>query len=94
MFLKLTPGTSQSPITVPRGLCAPERTAGLYREVWRITADHRIPPGEYQGEAVFLDYAKLLWTAKTDPRKAQSLTSPIKVSLGEIKIPPSDSSGK
>ena len=94
MFLKLTPGTSQAPIIVTRGLCAPERTAGSYQEIWRITADRRIPPGEYQAEAVFLDYAKLLWAEKTVPRNPQSLASPVRVPLGEIKIARSDSSEK
>jgi uncharacterized membrane protein len=94
LFLKLTPETSQAPIIVPHGLCAPERTAGPYQEIWHVTASHRIPPEKYEAEAVFLDYAKLLWARKTDPINAQSLTAAVRVPLGEIKIAPSDSSGK
>jgi hypothetical protein len=94
MFLKLTPKNSQAPIIVPHGLCAPERRAGPYQEIWHVTASHRIPPEEYEAEAVFLDYAKLLWARKTDPINAQSLTAAVRVSLGRIKIAPSDSSGK
>jgi hypothetical protein len=94
MFLKLTPRTSQPAIVFPRGLCGPEWTAGPHQEIWRITANYRIPPGEYQAEAVFVDYAKLLWTEKTAPRNAQSLNNAVRVPLGEIKIAPSDSSEK
>jgi hypothetical protein len=89
MFLKLTPRGPGETITIARGLCAPEKTSGLHQEIWRVTSSPVIPTGEYQAEAIFLDYAKLLWTGKSGTRDVQS----VRVPLGQIKVGPSGPSG-
>jgi uncharacterized membrane protein len=89
MFLKLTPREPRQAITIPRGLCAIERTSGAYLEKWRVTPHPRIPPGDYSAEAVFLDYSKLLWAEKS----RQPPPNFVRVPLGEIKVMPSGSSG-
>jgi hypothetical protein len=85
MFLRLTPRGQRTAIIIARGLCAPEKTSGTHRENWRVTPTPRIPAGEYEAEAVFLDYAKLLWAQKSGLQTAQPLSNSVRVPLGEIK---------
>jgi uncharacterized membrane protein len=93
MFLKLTSREPRPAITIARGLCAIERTRGAHSEKWRVIPHPRIPPGDYSAEAVFLDYAKLLWAEKSGPRNAQPPPNSVRVPLGQIKVMPSGSSG-
>ena len=93
MFLKLTPREPKRPaITIPRGLCAIEKTGGDHAEKWRVTFQPRIPPGDYSAEAIFVDYAKLLWAERSGPPNAQSPPNSVRVPLGEIKVLPTGSS--
>lgn len=92
LFLKLTPRGPQPAITIPRGLCAIEKTGGAH-EKWRIIPHPGIPPGDYSVEAVFLDYAKLLWAEKSGVRNAQPPLSSVRVPLGELEVMPLESSG-
>jgi hypothetical protein len=94
MFLKLTPRDRREAITITRGLCAPERTNGTHEETWQLAQNGRIPPGDYKAEAIFLDYARLLWAEKSSLPKSQPPPISIRVSLGEIKVPPAEPSGK
>jgi uncharacterized membrane protein len=93
MILKLTPRTSREAITISRGLCAIEIPSGLHQERWRVIPDQPTPPGDYSVEAIFLDKAKLLWAEKNGQRDTHPPVSSIRVSLGEIRVAPSDSSG-
>ena len=86
MFLKLTPRDHGDAIILSRGLCAPEAASGLFEERWRITSSQRIPPGEYDAEAFFLDNSKLVWAEKSGrPSNLPPLRS-ARVSLGQLKV--------
>jgi uncharacterized membrane protein len=85
MFIRLAPKGGGNVLTIHRGLCAPERSAGVYEEKWRITGTVGIPPGEYDAEAVFVDYLKLLWAHKSaaDPARASPEIF-ARISLGQL----------
>lgn len=92
MFLRFIPRAQGEPIIISRGLCAPEKTAGLHQESWRITASPRIPKGDYEAEALFLDYARLLWDGRSALRNPQPPNA-VRVQLGEIKVTDSGGAG-
>ena len=88
MFLKLTSRDRENVILISKGLCAPEAASGPYQESWRLVPSDRIPEGDYQVEALFVDNTKRLWAAKSgrsDPH-AMLLSSPI--ALGELRVAP------
>lgn len=86
MFLKLTPRDHGDAVILSRGLCAPEAASGPYEEKWRITSSKRIPPGNYDAEAIFLDNSKLVWTKKPGPRIDSPPLRSVRVSLGQLTI--------
>jgi uncharacterized membrane protein len=92
MFLRLTPRGRREPITISRGLCAPEKTGGRHQEIWRVNPSPRIPPGDYAVEAVFLDSAKALWADKPGLQSTQPSPNTVRVPLGEIKVLAADRS--
>jgi hypothetical protein len=85
MFLRLTSSDHRKQVIIPRGLCAPEATEGLYEEKWRISQSTRIADGDYDIEAVFVDNTRRAWAnlASGDSGTAV-LSSPI--FLGKIKV--------
>lgn len=92
MFLRLTPRGQREPITVSRGLCAPEKASGLHQESWRVASSPRIPPGDYHAEAVFQDSARALWAAKSGVPDAHPPNA-VRVPLGEIEVTASGGAG-
>ena len=92
MLLRLTPRRGGPVITITRGLCSPESPAGNYVENWRVTPEANIPPGDYDADALFVDYPRILWAEKS-PGRVQLPASAKRVSLGEIKLVPSVSPG-
>ena len=75
-------------MTIHRGLCGIERTGGVAEEKWRITAMLGISPGEYDAEAVFVDYPKLLWASKSADQARSSAEILGRISLGRLKVLP------
>lgn len=91
MLIRLTPQDGRPTITVSHGLCSPERSGGEHVEKWRITSSARLPPGDYNAEALFVDYAGVLWAEKSrDHRAAANLA---RVPLGHIRVARPTSSG-
>jgi hypothetical protein len=84
MLLRLTPRGGGHTITISHGLCSPERAVGAHAEKWRVTSNSRIPPGDYDAEALFLDYTRVLWAQKSQGQAAGILA---RVSLGQITVP-------
>jgi hypothetical protein len=85
MFLKLTPRDQGTVIFLPRGLCAPEATAGAHQEIWRISS-RQIPEGHYAIEALFVDNANRLWEARSGQKDGQrSLLAP-PIPLGDLNV--------
>lgn len=93
MRLKLTESSGGRTIIIQKGLCAPERGSGPFREKWQVFPTPRIPPGDYNAEIVFVDNSKLLWAEKTEPRNVRQAVDAIRVPLGELKVGTSHSSG-
>jgi uncharacterized membrane protein len=93
MFLKLTSRDQGKVIVIPKGLCAPEVTAGHHQESWRLTSS-RIPPGRYSLEALFVDNPKRVWGAKTGGRATPTPLLAPAVPLGDLNVRPGNSSGK
>jgi uncharacterized membrane protein len=85
MFLKLTPREQGMVIIIPKGLCAPEATAGPYQESWHLSSG-RIPKGHYAVEAFFVDHAKLVWAAKSAQRDAQTPLLAPAIPLGDLNV--------
>ena len=88
MFVRLSPTRRGNVVTIHRGLCAIERTAGLAEEKWRITAMLGIPSGEYDAEAVFVDYPRLLWASQSADQAHASAEILARISLGRLKVLP------
>lgn len=87
MFLKLTPRDHGDPIIISRGLCAPEIASGPHQEKWRLTSSQRIPPGEYNAEAFFLDNSKLAWRDKVGAQKnAGPPLQSVRIDLGPLGV--------
>ncbi|MFL6590213.1 MAG: DUF2079 domain-containing protein [Chthoniobacterales bacterium] len=87
MFLALRRSAAENPVVIHRGLCAPERGAGVYRETWRFTAPAGTAPGEYAAEAVFVDYPRLLWARSPGNRVNSASEIFGRISLGRMKVP-------
>lgn len=86
MLVRLSPTGGGNVLTTHRGLCAIERTAGIVEEKWRITAPSGIPAGEYDVEAVFVDYPKWLWASKSVNQARPSPEILGRISLGRLKV--------
>ncbi len=85
MFLKLTPRSGGKIIIIPKGLCAPEATAGPYQESWHVTSG-QIPQGRYSVEALFVDNAKRIWADKSAQRDSQTpFLAPV-IPLGNLNV--------
>ena len=86
MVLRLTRHDSAEPFMLQKGLCGPEAPPGSYRENWKVTLPEKIPPGEYQIEALFIDNKKRLSPATSNQLdlKASVLSAP--VPLGSIRV--------
>ena len=85
MFLRLTSREQGKVIVIPKGLCAPEATAGSYQESWRLTSGP-IPAGRYGVEALFVDNAKRVWTAGSGQHDAQALLLVPAIPLGDLSV--------
>ena len=85
MFLKLNPRGQGQVILISKGLCAPEATAGVYQESWRITA-LQIPEGRYAIEALFVDNPKRVWETKSGQHGAQTPLLAPAIPLGELQV--------
>lgn len=90
MFLKLTePASPGTALLLSRGLCAPEVASGRHQEKWRITPSPRIPPGQYQAEAVFLDNSKRAWNQKNGVAQGGPPLKSLRIDLGQLMVRPS-----
>ena len=85
MFLRLTSREQGKVIIIPKGLCAPEATAGSHQESWRLTSGP-IPEGRYGVEALFVDNAKRVWAVGSGPHNAQSLLLVPAIPLGDLIV--------
>src|SRR5205814_10609000 len=65
MLLKLSRDEKVTVALLVKGLCAPEATAGIYTEHWRVVTTERLPPGDYSLEALFVDNSKRAWFETT-----------------------------
>jgi uncharacterized membrane protein len=90
MFIRLAPTEGGNVVTIHHGLCAIERNGGVAEEKWRITAPLGIRPGEYDAEAIFVDYPKLLWAS--EQRSSAEILG--RISLGRLKVLPPAAAGK
>jgi hypothetical protein len=88
MLLRLTPQHGGPAITISHGLCSPEVTAGVHTENWHVTPRADMPAGDYNAEALFVDYPRILWAEKSRAQ-VQLPASAARVSLGQIKLVPS-----
>jgi len=86
MFLKLTPHDHGDPVILSRGLCAPEIASGSHEEKWRITSSKRIPPGEFDADALFLDNSRRVWAEKSGPQSNAPPLRSVRVGLGQLKV--------
>ncbi len=80
----LRPG--QSPITIVRGLCAPEVKAGLHEEVWQVIWTPDLPAGNYSVEACFFDNPRRAWTKKSPANETSPASLARPMSLGHLMI--------
>ena len=88
MFLKLTSRDRQSGILISKGLCAPDAASGPHQESWRIILSERIPEGDYDVDALFVDNAKRVWAAKSGLSDPQELLLSFPVALGQLRVAP------
>jgi hypothetical protein len=72
-------------ILISKGLCAPEATAGVHQESWRLTP-RQIPEGRYAIEALFVDNAKRIWAARSGQQDAQTPLLAPAIPLGELNV--------
>jgi uncharacterized membrane protein len=86
MFLKLTPRNQGHAVLISKGLSAPEATSGPYQESWHITPSDRIPEGDYEVDAFFVDNTKRVWAAKSGQRDAQTPLLAPAIPLGALKV--------
>lgn len=82
LYLRLFDG--KKVIWINKGLCAPQTSAGLYRETWRVTSV--FSPGSYDAEAVFVDNSTMAWAKVKDPSAHMESSVLLRVSLGKIVI--------
>lgn len=94
MFLKLIPRDQGSVILIPKGLCAPEATAGAHQESWRITSG-QIPEGHYTIEALFVDNSKRVWATRSSHQDTQTPLLAPAIPLGDLEVmAPANTAGK
>jgi uncharacterized membrane protein len=86
LFLKLTPRAEGKTIIVSRGLCSPESAGGLVEDTWRLTPSRRIPAGQYNVEAIFLDNSKRVWAGKSGQTDSPVFLFSPPVALGELRV--------
>jgi uncharacterized membrane protein len=91
MLLRLTPQSGGPAVTITHGLCSPESSGGDHVEDWRVTPGPDIPAGDYNADALFVDYPRILWAEKSRSH-VQLPASAARVSLGQIKVIPTVSS--
>jgi uncharacterized membrane protein len=92
MVLRLTPQGGGRAFTISHGLCSPEKSGGEHVENWRVIPRSNIPEGNYNADAVFVDYPRILWQEK--PRTSLQSSAPAaRVSLGQIRVVPAISPG-
>jgi len=94
MFLKVTRQGDGKSAVFTRGLCAPEASAGLYRETWRVTSLDGLPEGEYTLESIFVNNTRRVWSQTTGKGQAESGLLGPPVMLGNLKIVEFGTSGK
>jgi hypothetical protein len=87
LFLKLTPRSEGKTIIVSRGLCSPESAGGLVEDTWWLTRSRRIPAGQYNVEAIFLDNSKRVWAEKSGQTDSPVFLFSSPVALGELRVP-------
>jgi hypothetical protein len=85
MFLRLTSHGEGKVIVIPKGLCAPEATAGPYQESWQLSA-HKIPEGRYTVEALFVDNAKRVWALRSDQPDTETPLLAPPIQLGNLNV--------
>jgi hypothetical protein len=86
MFLKLTSRDGRKGILISKGLCAPEAANGPYQESWRLTASDRIPDGNYEVHALFVDNARRVWAAKSGRADPQAMLLSPPIALGDLRV--------
>jgi len=92
MLLRLTPQRGGPVITISRGLCSPESPAGVHSENWQVTPRADMPAGNYNADALFADYPRVLWAEKSRSH-VQLPANTTRVSLGQINVVRTVSSG-
>ncbi|HEX8076613.1 MAG TPA: DUF2079 domain-containing protein [Chthoniobacterales bacterium] len=86
LLLKLTPQKGGPAVTVTRGLCSPDIGSGVCLEKWRVVATPSVPAGDYDAEAIFMDYAKALWKQRSDTKNQSPPVTSVRVPLGPVKV--------
>ena len=86
MFLKFTSRDGRNGILISKGLCAPEAANGPSQESWHLTASDRIPDGNYEVHALFVDNARRVWAAKSGPADPQAMLLSPPISLGDLRV--------
>jgi uncharacterized membrane protein len=85
MLLRLSKRGSPVKI-ITKGLCAIDAESGLTIEQWQVDLS-RLPLGEYEPEAIFLDYTKAAWRETHGRGSGLELLAP-PISLGRITVSP------
>ena len=86
MFLRLTSRDQKKTFTLSRGLCGLEATEGPYQEQWFVTPTTRIPDGDYEAEALFVDNAKRIWETKSARPDLRAFLLAPAIPLGELHV--------
>ena len=86
MILRLT-NDAGGTWTITKGLCAPEIIAGDAEEVWHLSRQTNLPPGDYNAEALFFDNARRAISATKGGAQSNALiTAPVQ--LGRMTVTP------
>jgi hypothetical protein len=83
MFLRLT-RPQYDPVTISRGLCAPEVSGTSHREIWSVQNTTRLEEGNYTAEAIFVDNTKRSMPSRAGGTQPAPPTTTIP--LGQIRI--------
>src|SRR5436190_15998612 len=92
MLLRLTPQRGGPAITITHGLCSPESSGGDHLENWHVTPSADMPTGDYNADALLVDYPRILWAEKS-PSHVQLPASAARLPLGQVTVAPTLSSG-
>lgn len=84
MILRLSKSDSQVK-TWTKGLCAIDVKSGTATEHWRVDLS-KLPAGEYEAEAIFLDNTKRAWRETHGGGSGSDLLAP-PISLGRMTLP-------